>query len=74
MPIFLVIYSAVNWLAANIGDLHINFERTALEFIMLGRIPATEVYIQFEAIMIFMTCAALYLIMRILFTNPDPTA
>jgi hypothetical protein len=50
MPIVVFIQASLSWLASGVKLLTFDIENTLLEFILLGRIPATDLYLQFETL------------------------
>lgn len=73
MTFYLIISATMNWLASQLAPLTLNLETTTLEFILLGRIPATDVYLQFESVVVIALTAVMALGMRVLLYNPYPT-
>jgi hypothetical protein len=73
MLLISVIYSEILWILPFIGSLSIDFETAFFEFIMLGRIPATEIYLQFEFIIALVISIVLAVMLKTIFTNPVQT-
>jgi len=72
VPIVVFTQTILSWVAANIGGLSYDLETTVLEFIMLGRIPGTELYFSFETIIVLLVSLMLIITFRVLFKNPNP--
>ncbi len=73
MTLFFVIYATMSWAMSQLSHVTVGLETTVLEFIMLGRIPATDLYLQFETLVALFVALMFAATLRVLFYNPYPT-
>lgn len=73
MTFLFVLYATTGWMIGQIGHLTVGVEKTMLEFILLGRIPATNVYLQFETLLIILVAITMAFVLRVLLYSPYPT-
>ena len=70
MPIFLIVVAFGGLVATDLGGVSSFVEYTLLEFVMLGRIPATNLFLEFEAFMTIIILSVLALAMYAIFRSP----